>query len=130
VLTDSGTFLTAHPSGTLSASTPSRGPLESFTPSFSSSSPFPKLYLRTQADKFVSLPPASFGLGKKGELRADADGQGEQEGFRVKCQREFVLKAKLALEGEGGLSAGAGSSTVKRRKEGQGGSLEDEVNRK
>jgi protein FRG1 len=63
------------------------------------------------------------------ELRGDADVIGSSEKWRVKCQREFVLKAKLAAleaRGEGASSKG------KRRLEGgvMEGSLEDEARRK
>ncbi|ORY34583.1 hypothetical protein BCR39DRAFT_513483 [Naematelia encephala] len=132
--TSTGTFLTAHPSGTLSATTPSRGPLESFVPiltpsssSSSSSSLFPTLSLQTNAEKYLSAPPTSSAVIKSGraELRADADVIGPNEGFRVKCQREFVLKARVDKAG------GAGDGDIKgksRIREG-GGSVEDEMRR-
>ncbi|KAL7425229.1 hypothetical protein Q5752_000917 [Cryptotrichosporon argae] len=126
----SGTFLTAHPSGTLSASNPSRGPLESLTPdlftpssssSSSSSSPFPSLTLKTHAETYLSAPPASAleatsGSKRPGaELRGDAEVPGAAERFWVKCQREFVWRAK-----------GGGE---KRRKEDEAGGVEDEMRR-
>ena len=129
-LTRSGTFLTAHPSGSLTATTPSRGPLEAFKPMPTSaglsSSTFPTYALQTSSEKYLSVSPVS-GLvpGKKDkyELRADADAVGESERVRIKCQREFVLKAKMAAEGDGVVGKpGPGR--------GGGGSLEDEMKRK
>jgi protein FRG1 len=71
-------------------------------------------------------------LGKSvAELRGDADTIGSGEKWRVKCQREFVLKAKMAvLEAKGEL-AGVGGK-AKRRLDGgvAEGSLEDEIKRK
>ncbi|KAK1923474.1 FRG1-like family-domain-containing protein [Papiliotrema laurentii] len=127
--TASGTFLTAHPSGTLTASTPSRGPLEAFKPSFnaSASSTFPSFALQTQSENFISVqeaPIAPGGSKNKFELRADAKEVGEHERIRVKCQREFVLKARLEREGRAGVA-------IKRRLEGgpSVGSVEDEIKR-
>jgi len=129
-LTCSGTFLTAHPSGSLTATTPSRGPLEAFKPmptsAGSSSSTFPTYALQTSSDKYISVSPVS-GLvpGKKDnyELRADADAVGDHERVRIKCQREFVLKAKMAVEGNGVVGkVGPGR--------GGAGTLEDEMKRK
>jgi protein FRG1 len=129
-LTPRGTFLTAHPSGTLTASTPSRGPLEAFKPSFnaSASSTFPSFALQTQSENFISVqeaPIAPGGSKNKFELRADAKEVGEHERIRVKCQREFVLKARLEREGRAGVA-------IKRRLEGgpSVGSVEDEIKRK
>lgn len=136
----SGTFLSAPPSGVLSATTPSRGPLEAFVPlltpasssssgSSSSSSAFPTLHLKTNSLTFLSSSSAA-GLGSKVELRADADTAGAQEGLRIKCQREFVLRARLEKEDAKGGEGGTGK--VRRMLDGgaKAGSLEDEMNRK
>lgn len=60
-------------------------------------------------------------------IRADAEDVGDAEGIRVKCQREFVLKARVtALEGKEGSSG-------KRRLLDRGpkmGSIEDELRKK
>jgi protein FRG1 len=61
------------------------------------------------------------------ELRGDAEGVGEGQRWRVKCQREFVIKAKIAnMEAKGEVGKG------KRRMDGgvMEGSLEDEAKRK
>lgn len=69
----------------------------------------------------VGLGP---GKKEKYELRADADAVGESEGLRIKCQREFVLKAKMAAEGDDTVKGKAG---VNR---GSGGMLAEEMKRK
>jgi protein FRG1 len=125
----SGTFLTASPSGTLTATTPSRGPLESFVPVISTGGTFPSFALKTHTEKFLSASPPSAGsLAKaKVELRADADDLGEFETLRVKCQREFVLKAKVER------AEAKGEAKGKRRLFESGpaeGSVEDEMRRK
>ena len=127
----SGTFLTATPSGVLSATTPSRGPLESFVPflATTSSSPFPTFSLKTHAEKYLSAtPPAGPSIIKsRAELRADADVAGEGEMLRVKCQREFVLKAKIAIED----AKGEGKGKTRMTDGGPApGSLEDEMKKK
>lgn len=99
--TSTGTFLTASPSGSLTATTPSRGPLEAFIPitssSFTSSS-FPSFALQIQHNsKYFSATT----IAGKAELRADADGIGESEGLRIKCQREFVYKARQGEDVKG-----------------------------
>ncbi|WVF68387.1 hypothetical protein IAT40_003152 [Kwoniella sp. CBS 6097] len=130
-----GTFLTASPSGTLSASTPSRGPLEAFIPlaasstSSSSSSLFPGYSIQTQHNsKYLStVPPTGAAVGKlRAELRVDADTPQANETVRIKCQREFVYKARLAQQ-EAQDSGGARSK--KRMLEGgpSEGSIEDEM---
>lgn len=133
ILTSSGTFLTATPSGNLTATAPSRGPLEAFRPIYNSTanSSFPSFALQTQSDKYLSVSTtpglvAPGGSKSKWELRADSDEVNENERVRIKCQREFVLKAKLAKEGEGS------GNVAKRRFEGgaAGGSLDDEMSRK
>ncbi|WVQ84763.1 hypothetical protein IAT38_006920 [Cryptococcus sp. DSM 104549] len=136
-----GTFLTATPSGTLTASTPSRGPLEAFIPvsaptSTSSDSDtlslFPSYAIQTQhLSKYLSAaPPSGPSLVKsKAELRADADDVDERERVRIKCQREFVLKARVAVEEAAG---GSTSAKGKRRLLDGGpaeGSREDELRR-
>ncbi|WVQ95930.1 hypothetical protein IAU59_003029 [Kwoniella sp. CBS 9459] len=130
-----GTFLTASPSGTLSASTPSRGPLEAFIPlasssssSSSSSALFPEYAIQTQHNsKYLStVPPTGAAVGKlKAELRVDADTPQENETVRIKCQREFVFKARLAQQE---MQEG-GSRSKKRVLEGgpSEGSIEDEM---
>ncbi|RSH93140.1 hypothetical protein EHS25_007493 [Saitozyma podzolica] len=123
----SGTFLTASPSGVLSAGTPSRGPLESFVPIISTGGTFPSFALRTQSEKFLSAAPSTGASLSKDriELRADADELGEHEMLRVKCQREFVFKAKVAkaeaMEGKGKSKLFSGGPAE--------GSLEDEMRR-
>lgn len=127
----SGTFLTATPSGTLTAATPSRGPLEAFKPIYNSTagSSFPSFALQTQSEKYLSVSTAvgivPGGSKTKFELRADSEEVDTNERIRIKCQREFVMKAKLAKEGDG-------PSAGKRRFEGgpSGGSLDDEMSRK
>ncbi|KIR26769.1 protein FRG1 [Cryptococcus deuterogattii LA55] len=99
--TSTGTFLTASPSGSLTATTPSRGPLEAFIPitsSSSTSSSFPTFALQIQHNsKYFSATT----IAGKAELRADADGIGESEGLRIKCQREFVYKARQGEDVKG-----------------------------
>ncbi|KAK4686786.1 protein FRG1, partial [Tremellales sp. Uapishka_1] len=124
--TSTGTFLTATPSGQLQATTPSRGPLESFVPTITltSSSLFPLLSLKTHTEKYLSVSEDA--VKHKTELRGDADGCGEMEMFKVKCQREFVLKAKVAQ-----IDAKEGGKGKKRLIDGgpMEGSLEDEMRR-
>ncbi|WWD20425.1 hypothetical protein CI109_104901 [Kwoniella shandongensis] len=136
--TSTGTFLTASPSGTLTATTPSRGPLEAFIPlasSSTSSSPslFPTYAIKIQHnEKYISAaPPSGPSIAKvKAELRGDADTVGEYETIKIKCQREFVFKARLAnSEAKGGDE---GESKSKRRLLDGGpaeGSVEDELRR-
>lgn len=124
---NSGTFLTATPSGNLTATTPSRGPLEAFTPLLvtSSSSLFPIASIRTQSEKYLSVSS----IGGKLELRADAEEADESERVYVKCQREFVYKAKMAQAEARGETSGTG----KKRAFDSGpsaGSLEDEIAKK
>lgn len=121
--------MTAHPSGALSANTPSRGPLEAFThiltPSASASSsastslPFPSINLQTQAAAYLSAN--SDDKDRKPELRADADAAGYSETWRIKCQREHVLKMRVAKADEKG---GIGSS---REGRGEGYSRAEEM---
>ncbi|KAL1412574.1 hypothetical protein Q8F55_000321 [Vanrija albida] len=133
--TSSGTFLTVSPSGVLSATAASRGPLEALVPVLTDASGlFPKIALRTHADKYISVPSFTKEeiYAHKSELRGDADAPGEDEGFRIKCQREFVLKARVAaIEGkeggagkrrllEGGPSAGSVEDELRKAKEYQG----------
>lgn len=126
--------MTANTSGTLTADTPSRGPLESFVPAIlppSTSSPgpglqhpFPTLTLETASKTYLSFskPAASIATGKVAfDLRGDADEVGPKEKWIVKCQREFVYKARLEASG------------VKKKKQaGDGtlGTLEDEIEKK
>lgn len=124
-----GTFLTATPSGNLTATTPSRGPLEAFTPLLvtSSSSLFPICSLRTNSEKYLSISTTE----GKHELRADAEEVDEGERLYIKCQREFVYKAKMAEAEKRGETTGAG--TGKKRVFDSGpaaGSLEDEIAKK
>ncbi|RXK36610.1 protein FRG1 [Tremella mesenterica] len=117
-----GTFLTATPSGTLTANTPSRGPLEAFIPSLNSTHTFPSLSLQTHNEKYISVSSAS-GLGKKPELRGDADTP-EDAQLHIKCQREFVLKAKVAAA----EAKGEGRSSKRLLSTGPApGSVEDEM---
>ncbi len=131
----SGTFLTAAASGSLSASTPSRGPLECFTPYLTTgTSSHPTFSLKSSSDCYISLStPAgdikpTIGLtssSKHLELRADANRLGEMESWKIKCQREFVTKARIERLG--------GPSALKRRLEtvGKGeGTVDDEKERK
>ena len=124
-----GTFLTAHPSGKLSADTPSRGPLEGFVPLITRSSAFPTLSLQTSSEKFLSVS-SDAGLGKKPELRADAETPADGE-LKIKCQREFVLKAKVAAAEARGDQEGGGGKKLRMFREGPApGSLEDEMRKK
>lgn len=128
-----GTFLTANPSGTLTADTPSRGPLESFTPSVlppSSSSPgpglqhpFPTLTLETAAKTYLSYskPVASVPSKLAFEVRCDGEEAGSKEKWIVKCQREYVYKARLEASGVK-MKKKAGDGTI--------GTLEDEIEKK
>ncbi|AFR94254.1 protein FRG1 [Cryptococcus neoformans C23] len=99
--TSTGTFLTASPSGSLTATTPSRGPLEAFIPINSrpsTPSVFPTFALQIQHNsKYFSATT----IAGKAELRADADDVGEFEGLRIKCQREFVYKARQGEDVKG-----------------------------
>ncbi|WWC92688.1 uncharacterized protein L201_007647 [Kwoniella dendrophila CBS 6074] len=142
--TSTGTFLTATPSGTLTATTPSRGPLEAFIPqpftstskiepSSSSSAGFPEWSLQTQHNsKYLSASlPTGLSVGGsklKAELRIDVDTPGSHEKIRIKCQREFVYKAKLQLE-----QSKEGSTSVSKKRFLDGGpnegSMEDELKR-
>ncbi|KAK8849793.1 hypothetical protein IAR55_005129 [Kwoniella newhampshirensis] len=131
-----GTFLTASPSGTLSAITPSRGPLEAFIPlpasSSSSSSLFPTFSIQIQHNtRYISAsPPSGPSIARvKAELRGDADDVGPNETIRIKCQREFVFKARLAnSEAKGGSE---GDKSKRRYLDGgpAEGSIEDELKR-
>ncbi|TYJ55088.1 hypothetical protein B9479_004226 [Cryptococcus floricola] len=116
--TSTGTFLTAEPSGSFTATTPSRGPLEAFIPlsSPTSSDLFPAFSFQTQhGSKFFSAPSS----GAKVELRADADESGANEGLRIKCQREFVWKARAGddkLRGERkGIEVGRDTDELRRQ---------------
>ncbi|KAJ9106768.1 hypothetical protein QFC19_003081 [Naganishia cerealis] len=129
----SGTFLTAAPSGALSASTPSRGPLESFSPSISEGSTLhPSFSLKTNSAKYLSVAmpdvkPLETSATTKFELRGDVESLGDMESWKVKCQREFVAKARI--EAMGGMKG------KKRAADGAGyvesaGTLDDEKERK
>lgn len=65
------------------------------------------------------------------ELRADSDQVDENERVYIKCQREFVYKAKIAqLEAKGeGLGMGSGKKRVFDSGP-SAGSLEDEIAKK
>lgn len=129
LLTASGTFLTATPSGALTATAPSRGPLEGFTLELTQGSLFPSVAVKTSSGSFISVPEASRDeiMSKKATIRADAEEVGEREGIRVKCQREFVLKARVAaVEGKEG---GAGKRRLLDRGPAMG-SVEDELRKK
>ncbi|KAJ9119654.1 hypothetical protein QFC22_003364 [Naganishia vaughanmartiniae] len=128
----SGTFLTAAPSGALSASTPSRGPLESFSPSMSDgSSLHPNFNLKANSAKYLSVDvpeqkPLETTTSNKFELRGDVETLGDMENWKVKCQREFVVKARI--EAMGGMKG------KKRAADGAGyvdsaGTLDDEKER-
>ncbi|KAJ9097308.1 hypothetical protein QFC21_004977 [Naganishia friedmannii] len=128
----SGTFLTAAPSGALSASTPSRGPLESFSPSMSDGSSLrPNFNLKTNSAKYLSVDvpdhkPLENTTSTKFELRGDVETLGDMENWKVKCQREFVVKARI--EAMGGMKG------KKRAADGAGyvdsaGTLDDEKER-
>ena len=123
---ESGTFLTATPSGTLTATTPSRGPLEAFTPFLnkSSSSLFPICSIRTQSEKYLSASTS----GDKTELRADAEEVDEKERVYIKCQREFVYKAKLAAAEARGETSGSKKRVFDNGPD--AGSIEDEIAKK
>ena len=126
-----GTFLTAATSGVLSASTPSRGPLEGFVPILTvGSSIHPTLSLKTSSDKYlsISINTEKLTLGKPQiELRADADEVGQMEGLRIKCQRDFVNKARADLAGG---PKGKKRNTESGRSVDIEGTLEDERERK
>jgi protein FRG1 len=130
-LLNSGTFLTAASSGVLSASTPSRGPLEAFVPIMTvGSSIHPTLSLKTSSDHYlsISINAEKLTLGKPQiELRADADEVGQMEGFRIKCQRDFVNKARADLAGG---PKGKKRNTESGRTIDIEGTLEDERERK
>jgi protein FRG1 len=122
--------LTAATSGVLSASTPSRGPLEAFVPTLTSTDDIhPTFSLKTSSDKYlsVSVNREKLTLGKpQVELRADSEEMGQFEGLRIKCQREFVNKARLELaEGPQGKKR-----TTDRGRTEQEGTLADERERK
>ena len=125
--------MTAAPSGALSASTPSRGPLESFSPSLSEgSSGRPTFSLQSNSHKYLSVyapdvKPTEGTTTTKYELRGDIESLGDMESWKVKCQREFVLKARIEALG--------GPKGKKRTADGAGyvenaGTLEDEQERK
>jgi hypothetical protein len=129
----SGTFLTATPTGNLTATTPSRGPLESLTPTISLSSLFPQLSLKTHSEKYLSVATSSSTkLGSNLELRADAEEIGDEEKIWIKCQREYMFKARMAIaQAEGG--SGGGGKGKERSLWDKGpaeGSAEDEMRRK
>jgi protein FRG1 len=67
-------------------------------------------------------------MSKKAELRADADEIGSFEGLRVKCQREHVLKARVAAIA--GRAGGEGKTRLLERGGPAVGSVEDELKRK
>jgi protein FRG1 len=87
----------------LSASTPSRGPLEGFVPTLTTGTTLhPSFSLKTSSDKYlsISINAEKLTLGKpQVELRADAEEIGNFEGLRIKCQRDFVNKARAELAG-------------------------------
>lgn len=122
-----GGFLSALPSGKLDVSA-SRGPLESFiTEVLPSDSAFPGFALKSEpSGKYLlaDKPDEDTVLAKKTEIRCDADEP--QGGIRAKCQREFVLKARVQqLDGK--------DSSKRRLLERDGpeeGSVEDELRRK
>lgn len=122
-----GGFLSALPSGKLDVSA-SRGPLESFLPEVvSSESAFPSFALKAeQSGKYLlaDRPDKETVLAKKTEIRCDGDEP--STGVRAKCQREFVLKARLQqLDGK--------DSSKRRLLDHDGpeeGSVEDELRRK
>ena len=128
----SGTFLTAHPSGTLTASAPSRGPLEAFKPeeTLSEASPFPTFAIQTQSEKYISIDAdakAEAGPSKRIALRADADSVGPNKRFTIKCQREFVYKARVARQGKDATASRKRTAFDRGAAEG---SVEDELRRK
>lgn len=120
-----GTFLTATPSGNLTATTPSRGPLEAFTPLLTkSSSLFPICSIRTQSEKYLSASTS----GDKIELRADSEEVDEHEKVYIKCQREFVYKAKIAAAEARGETSGSKKRVFDNGPD--AGSIEDEIAKK
>lgn len=114
----------------MTATSVSRGPLEGFTATLEEGSLFPSVALKTNSGTYLSVPPADAEdiKAKKAEIRGDAEtSTGDSEKLRIKCQREFVFKARMAaLEAK---EAGTG----KRRLFDSGpalGSVEDEMSRK
>jgi protein FRG1 len=107
-LITSGTFLTA------------------FTPFLnkSSSSLFPICSIRTQSEKYLSASTS----GDKTELRADAEVVDEKERVYIKCQREFVYKAKLAAAEARGETSGSKKRVFDNGPD--AGSIEDEIAKK
>lgn len=126
-----GTFLTAASSGSLSAATPSRGPLEAFVPAITiGSSLHPTLSLKTSSEKYLSISvnKEKLTLGKPSvELRADSEEIGPSEGLKIKCQREHVIKAREAIAGG---PKGKKRTTESGRAIDVEGTLEDEIERK
>jgi len=62
----------------------------------------PSFSLKTSSDKYLSISvnAEKLTLGKpQVELRADAEEIGKFEGLRIKCQRDFVNKARAELAG-------------------------------
>lgn len=92
---------------------------------------FPSLALKTHAGNYLSAPPPTREqlASKKAEVRADAESaDGDEQRLRIKCQREFVLKARVAaLEGKEG---GSGKRRLLDRAGPSLGSVEDELHRK
>lgn len=86
--------------------------------------------VKTHSGSYLSVPTATADdiSARKAEIRGDAEAVGEQEGIRVKCQREFVLKERIAaLESKEGAS---GKRRLLDRRGPTVGSVEDELNRK
>lgn len=78
-------------------------------------------------------------MGAKTEIRADADVPGPAEGWRVKCQREAVLKIRMdKADAADAAAGGGGAGSVMRTSMGGGGGkrragegdVEDELRRK
>lgn len=127
----SGTFLSAHSSGVLSASTPSRGALECLTPVFHAATATlpPTVSLRAPSGTYLAvsrltetakLVPGGGGASAKFELRADVE-EGDlatrPSGTRwiFKCQKSFVEKARQQADGGGvgkKMSASGGPGRV------------------
>jgi protein FRG1 len=67
-------------------------------------------------------------LGDKTELRADAEAVDEKERVYIKCQREFVYKAKLAAAEARGETSGSKKRVFDNGPD--AGSIEDEIAKK
>jgi protein FRG1 len=81
--------------------------------------PFPSINLQTQASTYLSAN--SDDKDSKPEIRADAETAGYSETWRIKCQREQVLKIRIARADEKG---GVGSGKARA---GEGYSREEEM---